>query len=176
MSRSAKGCSARAGLRSLGVLDFSIHEVSLTLERIGRQTHFASWIVTIESRPIDIHTVRVKLTQAGQQLCPIVTPRPQRRQPESSLPVRCSHGQVPGAPGWARSRGTLCNPRRPGSASKQRIEPSPECAGANRPVDLSVRPKPPGRSDWRPAAIAARSKDDLGCRLLERIQDRVHQR
>src|ERR1700722_8325517 len=78
---------SRGSLRLPGTLDFSVHEVSLTLERIERQTHLLSWIITIESDPIDIYAVYVKLTEAGQQFRPIVSSRPHRIQPESTFRV-----------------------------------------------------------------------------------------
>src|ERR1700720_1909864 len=62
----------RYDLRLPGTRDFPIHEVPFTLERVGGQTYSLSRIIAIESLPIDIRAMRVKLAEAGQQFRPII--------------------------------------------------------------------------------------------------------
>ena len=144
------------GLRSLGALHFPVDEISFTLEWVGGQAHFASRIVAIESRPIDIHTVRVKLTQAGQQFCPIITSRPHRGQPEGlarfdAVSAKSEEDRI--RPDFEEQSATRVGQSLHRSSVLDRFTNVPAPIGWG---EISVRQKPPDRSDWKSAAIAAR--------------------
>src|ERR1700728_2211281 len=66
---------------------FSIHHEPFALKWIRRQTDLAASIVTIESRPVHLDAVNVKLPEAGQQFRPILTTGSQRCLPQGAFGI-----------------------------------------------------------------------------------------
>ena len=74
------GC--RPHLRSgLGLGRFRRHPAALALEGIRGQPDLAPRVIPIEPCPVRGRPRQVQLPQGLQHLCPVVAPRPERRQP-----------------------------------------------------------------------------------------------